>query len=462
MGRISTWFRQNRCALVIGTLRLLLYGMMLLSFFGFMAINNWQLKNPSRTLASSLLIYVVMSVIMHSVYGGYDVGRKKSKPVISAMFSGAVLTDLVTYLQLQIMNVNDNNNDHLILFGEDFPWLLLCILLQMLLVILLVRIGNTLYFRMTSPRSCLLILAHPGDEEVLRSKIGRYRLQWRIDHVSLYNDPELEHWVDITDVVFFDELPPHVELRLMRLCYEKHRDVMCKAQLHDVMLSNARTAIVDDAAFLEIDYSKGTLNQRLIKRGGDILLSALALLLTAPLMLFIGIAIKCEDRGPVLFRQERLTGEGRTFLIRKFRTMTPRASVDKVQTSILVDDPRITHVGKFLRRWRLDELPQFFNILIGDMSLVGPRPEMLSNVDKYKEDLPDFVYREKMKAGLTGLAQIEGRYNTSPQDKLMMDLMYIESFSVWLDIKLILRTFTILTKKDSTQGFGQNTKATKN
>ncbi|MBQ6400031.1 MAG: sugar transferase, partial [Clostridia bacterium] len=137
----------------------------------------------------------------------------------------------------------------------------------------------------------------------------------------------------------------------------------------------------------------------------------------------------------------------------KFRTMKPLIETTELQRSSTENDPRITKIGAFLRRFRLDEVPQFFNILIGDMSLVGPRPEMMANVLRYKIELPAFVYREKMKAGLTGYAQIEGRYNTSAEDKLMLDMMYIESFSIWLDIKLLLRTFTIFTKTDSTQGF---------
>ena len=116
-------------------------------------------------------------------------------------------------------------------------------------------------------------------------------------------------------------------------------------------------------------------------------------------------------------------------------------------------DPRITRVGQVLRRCRLDELPQLVNIFRGDMTLVGPRPEMVENVEKYKAKYPDFVYREKMKAGLTGYAQIEGKYNTTPEDKLMLDLMYIESFSIWLDVKLLFRTLTVFFKSDSTEGF---------
>ena len=229
------------------------------------------------------------------------------------------------------------------------------------------------------------------------------------------------------------------------------------------MLCNARPTIVDDAAFLSMEYNKITPFQRFAKRFGDILISLFALIVFSPFILLISLLIKLEDGGPVIFKQSRLTVAGRPFTIRKFRTMKVHSELDEVQVSVSVDDPRITKVGSFLRRYRLDEIPQFFNILIGDMSVVGPRPEMMANVARYKMNLPSFVYREKMKAGLTGYAQIEGRYNTSAEDKLMLDMMYIESFSIWLDVKLILRTVTIFLKKDSTQGFqkspGSNIKA---
>ena len=231
------------------------------------------------------------------------------------------------------------------------------------------------------------------------------------------------------------------------------------------MLSNARQVIVDDAAFLAMDYRKMTILQRLIKRGMDVLFSALVLLVLSPLMAVIALCIHFEDGGKVIFRQKRMSVNGRIFTICKFRTMSEAASSSKHQVSASADDARITKIGHFLRRTRLDELPQFWNILKGDMTLVGPRPEMLENVEKYKQQLPAFVYREKMKAGLTGYAQIEGRYNTTPEDKLMLDLMYIESFSIWLDIKLLFRTLTVFFKSDSTEGFAQEqdgtTKASK-
>ena len=432
-----------------------LYLLLGFSFFWFMSVHNEFLRIINRTLATTILTFCAMSFAMHAVYGGFDVGRKKSKPVISAMIAGIIFTDIITYLQLEIMNVNENKNARLILFGEDFPMLILCMFVQICIIILFVRFGNQLYFTFHPPRSCLLILGSASQEEEIRRKIGRYRLQWRVDDAVLYNVPDLESRIDRADVIFLGQVPEDAKFPLLKMCYDDRKDVMCKAQLQDIMLCNARPAIVDDAAFLSMEYNKTTVFQRIIKRVGDILVSFLALVLFSPFIAVISLLIKIEDHGPVIFRQARLTADGRTFTIRKFRTMIPHSEDEVLQTSITVDDPRITHVGSFLRKYRLDEIPQFYNILIGDMSLVGPRPEMMSNVSRYKVVLPSFVYREKMKAGLTGYAQIEGRYNTSAEDKLMLDMMYIESFSVWLDIKLLLRTFTILLKKDSTQGFSK-------
>lgn len=449
----SRSFHQTKTDILIGVMAVSLYIILGAVFFLCMSINNPFLRVVNRTLATTLLTYTAMTFAMHAVYGGFDVGRKKSKPVISAIVSATVITDLVTYLQLEIMNVNNNYNDHLTLFGPDLLYLLLCMFIQMVVIIIFVRLGNQIYFHFTPPRSCLLILGSPSQEEALREKIGRYQLQWRVDDAVLYTVPDLEKRIEKADVIFLGQVPEGAKFGLLKICYDDRKDVMCKAQLEDIMLCNARPAVVDDAAFLAMEYNKITFFQRFIKRFGDIAISLLALIVFTPFIAVISLLIKLEDGGPVIFKQSRITADGRPFTIRKFRTMVPHTELEDTQVSVAEDDPRITRVGSFLRRWRLDEIPQFYNILIGDMSLVGPRPEMMANVNRYKMNLPAFVYREKMKAGLTGYAQIEGRYNTTAEDKLMLDMMYIESFSIWLDIKLILRTFTVLVKKDSTQGF---------
>ena len=443
---------RHKTAIAVAGLRAALYVGLAVLFFGLMAVNNWQLLHLSRTLATTLLTWAAMTVAMTSVYGGYDVGRRKSKPLISSLSLGALVTDVVTYLQLQIMNVNENNNPSLQLFGRDFPYLILCMAVQVVFIVLLTYQGNKLYFRLNPPRKCLLVLSDVSRREYCARKIGRYALQWQLSDVVLWNDRKMEKHIARAEVVFLDSgIPDEIRQKLLKICYQHKRDVIVKAQLQDIMLSSARQVVVDDAPFLEMDYHKITLGQRIIKRCMDIFCSGLALIVLSPLLGLVALAIYLEDGAPIIFRQKRATISGHTFTICKFRTMKNNAPA----VSATEGDDRITRVGRWLRRLRIDELPQLWNILMGDMTLVGPRPEMLENVQKYKIELPAFAYREKMKAGLTGYAQIEGRYNTTPEDKLMLDLMYIESFSLWEDIKLIFRTLTVFFKSESTQGFAQ-------
>jgi len=452
MNKLKRAFRRHKTALAVLLMRILLYGGLMALFFGLMSINNWYLLHPSRTLATTLLTYTAMTVAMMSVYGGYDVGRRKSKPLISSLSLAAIVTDAITYLQLQIMNVNENNNLRLELFGRDFGWLILCMALQIAYIILLAYQGNMIYFKLNPPRKCLVILHDMSRRHIFEKKIGRYRLQWELTDVAKWNFKNLDKRIRKAEVVFLDsEIPDAERQKLLKRCYDLRKDVLVKSQLQDIMLSSARQVIIDDAPFLEMDSRRMTLEQRIIKRLVDIFVSGLALIILSPLLLLIALLIVLEDGRPIIFRQKRMTVAGHTFTICKFRTM--RKDADAVSASS--SDARITRVGRWLRRFRLDELPQFWNIFKGDMTLVGPRPEMLENIARYKEDLPDFVYREKMKAGLTGYAQIEGRYNTTPEDKLMLDLMYIESFSLWEDVKLIFRTLTVFFKSDSTQGFEQ-------
>lgn len=446
-------FHEVRSDLAIGAMTVVLYALLAVVFFACLSVSNIYLRHLNRTVATTMLTFVVLIIAMHAVYGGFDVGRKKSKPVISALVAGTIITDLVAYLQMEIMNVNDNYNSHLVLFGRDFLYLMLALVLQIGIIILFVRLGNDLYFRFHPPRRVLLVLGSWDQEEPMRAKIGRYRLQWSVEDCALYSAPDIHARIADAEVVFLAEMPETDKAVLLKICYDLRKDIMCKAQLQETVLCNSRPAIVDDAPFLEMEYYKMSFFQRAVKRLSDIFVSLLCLILLSPLMAVIALAIKAEDHGPVIFHQTRLTIRGRPFTIRKFRTMKVEASLHDNQVSTAINDPRITKVGKVLRRFRMDEIPQFINVLLGEMSLVGPRPEMLSNIDRYKAHLPDFVYREKMKAGITGYAQIEGRYNTTPEDKLMLDLMYIESFSIWLDVKLLMRTVTVVFKQDSTQGF---------
>ena len=189
-----------------------------------------------------------------------------------------------------------------------------------------------------------------------------------------------------------------------------------------------------------------------IKRGIDIILSGMAIVILSPLLLFLCIAIKLDTPGPILFKQKRVGIHRSFFQIYKFRTM--RIDTPKDVPTHMLENPEqyITKVGKFLRKTSLDELPQIFNILKGDMSLVGPRPERPEIAALYSERIPEFDYRLKVKAGLTGYAQVYGKYNTTPYDKLKLDLTYIETYSLKLDLKLLMLTFKILFQKENTEG----------
>ena len=453
LGKFSDLVKWRNGTAVMILYRLIVYLGLFLLFFGILRINNWYLLALNRTTATTILTWIIMTLAMHSAYGGYDVGRKKSKPIITNMVLGTFFTDVVTYIQLQIMNVNPNNNAHFELDGGDMKLLVLCFVLQVILITFMARLGNETYFRINPPRKCLIVLGNMNNRAHIEQKIGKYRLQWKVTDVALWNEPNLEKRIRHAEVVFLADVPDERRMQLLKICYDLHCDVLCKAQLQDIMLSSSHQVVVDDAPFLEMDYNTDAVGTHMIKRLMDVVISAVALVVLSPLMLVIALAIRMEDGKPVIYRQKRMTLGGREFFIRKFRTMKINTDSMKPQFSAEKDDPRITHVGRILRRTRLDELPQLWNILIGDMSLVGPRPEMLENVERYKLQLPTFAYREKMKAGLTGYAQIEGKYNTSPEDKLMLDLMYIENFTLWSDVKLLFRTFTVFFKKDSTEGF---------
>ena len=243
---------------------------------------------------------------------------------------------------------------------------------------------------------------------------------------------------------------------LLKFCYAHSIRVYVMPKISDVILVGAEELhIFDTPILLSREYSL-SMEQRFIKRTIDIIGAAILLLITSPLMLLTTLAVKLYDRGPVLYKQIRCTIDQKQFYIMKFRSMRIDAEKDGVARLAQKNDNRITPVGRFIRKCRLDELPQLFNILKGDMSFIGPRPERPEIIAQYVEIIPEFVFRMKVKAGLAGFAQVYGKYNTSPYDKLKLDLTYIENYSVWLDLKLMFLTLKVLFMPDSTEGISES------
>ncbi|MCD8154655.1 MAG: exopolysaccharide biosynthesis polyprenyl glycosylphosphotransferase [Clostridiales bacterium] len=432
---------------IILLLKLALYVGLFAIFFLILGASNRQLLVPSRTAGVTMVTFVAVGLGMLAAYGGYDIGKKKSKPIIYSLGLATFLTDMVTWLELNIMNVNANNNES---FQPDYiGQLILIILLQVAFIVMMAYLGNYIFFRINRPEKSIIITGSLDSLNQIYSGVRKFKLQYDVEYMMDYRDPEVLSCIEKCDTVFLYDIPVERRTELVEYCYRLMKNIYFNPEIADIVEINANHVVVDDISMICAGVKEFSLEQRIFKRTMDIVLSLVILVLTSPLWLASAIAIKACDGGPVFFKQSRATKGGRVFQLYKFRTMRENAE----NHSVTSEDDRITPVGKVLRKFRIDELPQLLNILKNDMSLVGPRPEMLENVYIYTKELPEFEYRLRVKAGLTGYAQIAGKYNTSPKDKLILDLMYIEQYSIWKDIKLLFQTLIVLFKADSTEAF---------
>lgn len=430
-------------------LKILVFGVNAAVFFLLFSIENPFLLHFSRTSGITVISFTLVYCLLNRVYGGYDIGKQKSKPIIYALSISVMGADLVAHLFLSIMNVTVVHGGH---FVYEQPLLLLMVyVIQVLWIVLMTTIGNDLYFRLNVPQKCLVITSLNEDAIPLLQKLARFKKQYKIVAVVSANQSDLLEQIDACDAVFIYELAVPDRAFIIEYCYQVKKDIYYSIEMADIVALGGERVLFDDKSMICSSVKELTMEQRIIKRTMDLLVSGIGTIVALPIMLVVALAIKLEDHGHVFYKQKRATYGGRVFEVYKFRSMREEGSVNR---SVTKDDDRITKVGRVIRKFRLDELPQLLNILKGDMSLVGPRPEMIENVEKYTGDLPEFVYRLRVKAGLTGMAQIYGKYNTSPKDKLIMDLTYIERYSFWMDIKILLRTVLVLLKPDeSTEAF---------
>ena len=429
-------------------IKFVLYFLLLSTFIIVLGKENIGLTRLSRTLGTTVFVFVIVGLLLLSVYGTFDVGRRKSKPIIYSLSLAVICTDIVAYLQVMIMRANTDIHEFRLRGGK---LLILAIIIQIIIIIVFTYAGNALFFAIHEPEKCCVITSCQESLDTIAYAIGRFRKQYRIDSIVDYRCTDIEPYIKGSDTVFIYDIPAERRLMIMRLCYKHKVNVYFNPYLEDIMEVNAKHYVLDDVYLFNKNNKTLTMEQRIIKRLLDIGLSLFLGVLTSPLWICGAIAVKLYDGGPVFFKQKRATIHGKEFDVYKLRTM----KVNVENYSVKKDDDRITKPGAILRRTRIDELPQLLNVLKGDMTFVGPRPEMIKNVQNYTAELPEFRYRLRVKAGLTGYAQISGKYNTTPRDKLIMDMMYIEQFSVLRDIQLILQTAVVLLKSDSTEAFGK-------
>ncbi len=429
----------------------ILYLLLMAAFIVILGRRNVGLTRPSRMLAIVGTTFVVVGLLFLYVYGGYDVGRKKSRPIIYSLVLAVGCTDVITYLELMIMRVNDLTTRHFQLNGVGH--LCLVFVIQVVIIIAFTYFGNWLFFKIHDPERCLVVTDSQESLDEIAYAIGRFQKQYRITKVLDYHDKEqIQSTLRVVETVFAYNIPMDCRADIMNWSYKYNVNVYFNPEIWDIVEVNAKDYVLDDVYLMNKNVKSLTIQQRVAKRLLDIVLSVVIGVITSPFWLIGMIAVKAYDGGPVIFKQERATIHGKRFNVYKIRTMRPDAGDDH---SVTQDDDRITPPGRVLRRFRIDELPQLWNVFVGDMTFVGPRPEMIKNVEEYTEELPEFKYRLRVKAGLTGYAQIMGKYNTSPKEKLIMDMMYIEQFSIMRDLQLIFQTAIAVFSKESTEAFGE-------
>lgn len=410
---------------------------------------------PTRTSFITLGVFTLVYMMMNIIYGGFDIGKRKSKPIIYSFVLSVFFTDIAAHFFMCIMNITVVHDGK---FVYDYPLLLLLTyIIQIFIIVVFTYGGNYLYFSANKPHDSIIITRKGEQTYSIISKIGRYKKQYNITKTVFIDDPDILKKIDKADSIFFYNLSVPERNAFVEYCYHCKKDIYYSVELSDIVSLGSHRVYFDDKSMVYAPVKGLTFEQRVIKRIMDLVIAGFGLIITSPIFLITALCIKLEDGGPVFYKQERATYAGKIFNVIKFRSM--KVEDGSIHKSVTKNDDRITRTGRIIRKFRIDELPQLINVIKSDMSIVGPRPEMVENVEKYTKELPEFAYRQRAKAGLTGMAQIYGKYNTSPKDKLIFDLTYINEYSVWLDIKLIFRTLLVLLTPDkSTEAFEDNQK----
>lgn len=410
-----------------------------------MVYYNKVIKNPFWRRGNWLIIalYAVLLTFFYCTYGGFKISYLKKGNLIWSQILSIIFVNIITYIQIALLSLK---------FQPVLPMFVMSIA-EFLIVAIWSNLFQWFYRKMFPPKRLLLTYGERDVfhlEEKLHSREDKYILAETI-HISAGIEAIIRKAVHF-DALIIGDVPSHERNLLMKYCYQKSIRTYCVPKISDILIRTASELDIFDSPLLLSRNEEMTIDQRFIKRVLDVVVSSVGLVVFSPFFAVIAILIKGTDNGPIFYWQERLTKNGEHFRICKFRTMIQDAEREGGARLASENDDRILPVGRFLRRTRLDELPQLWNILKGEMSLVGPRPERPELAAKIQEELPEFNYRLKVKAGLTGYAQIYGKYNTTSYDKLKLDLLYIRNYSIFLDLKLILMTPKIMFMKESTEG----------
>lgn len=400
----------------------------------------------SRGNCLVIALFVAMYFIYCKIFDGFLVSINRISEMVYSQMLAALMSDAIIYVITWLLMRN---------FPNILP-MLIVLVTQLVISIIWCTLAHTWYFAVYPPqKSAIVYDAREGMERL----IDEYGMDKKFDVLfEIKSDTCIDNLSVLNEVetVFLSGIHSHDRNIILKYCVTNGINVYVIPRVGDVIMSGARKMHMFHLPMLRVGRYNPNPEFLFIKRLFDILLSLVAIIILSPIMLIVAILIKVTDRGPVLYKQCRLTKDGKKFMVLKFRSMRVDAEKDGVARLSSGDkDDRITPIGKFIRKVRFDELPQLFNILFGDMSIVGPRPERPEIAEQYEKELPEFNLRLQAKAGLTGYAQVYGKYNTTPYDKLQMDLMYIANPSIFEDIKIMFATVKILFMPESTEGISE-------
>ncbi len=375
-------------------------------------------------------IYAVVLFLFFRIYGSFKVGYLRRTDVLFSQILSILCSNFITYLQISLIARD---------FAAISPMLLLTGI-EFVILLCWTFLSGKIYFLLYPPRKLVIVYGSPSAAALVM------KMSYRVDKYMICESISAEKGFDAIsekilqyDGAIICDIPAQLRNDLVKFCFERQLRAYIAPKISDIILRGAEDIRLFDTPLLLCRNYGLSLEQRITKRIFDIVFCILVMIPAAPIMLCCAIAVKLCDGGPIIYKQKRLTQGGREFDVYKFRSMIINAEPNGAQVSNDHDE-RVTPVGRFMRKCRIDELPQIWNILKGDMSVVGPRPERPELCEEYEQQFPEFRFRLQVKAGLTGYAQVTGVYDTTPYDKLKMDLMYIESYSLFKDIQIVLMT----------------------
>jgi len=396
---------------------------------------------------------VIYSFIYYALCNLYQAFRIASTEIADTAFSQTIAFGVADLL-LYVVSCLAYNNYVNILPG------ITVVVAQIVGTVIIIKYTKTYMIKHIVPRKTLLLYGkHVTKEDAeffVERLMKKYSHLFNVTRIEFdrMSRKELGTLLADCEAVLLYEVSNDVRGKFMKLCTEQKKVLYFTPKIEDILCQGSVEKNLLDTPLMKYEYQYDSRSGYIGKRCLDIVISGTLLIVLSPIMLITASAIKLEDGGPVFFKQRRCTKDAREFDILKFRSMIVDAEKDGV-TPCKGNDSRITKVGKIIRATRIDELPQLINILKDDMSFVGPRPERIEHVEQYTKEVPEFAYRMRVKGGLTGYAQIYGKYNTSAYDKLRLDMMYIENQSMLLDLKIIMLTFKTIFTPESTEGFSE-------